>query len=66
MYIAGKTEYGDTVFWGHGRWHDSIADAESFGTMSGYFKIGMLESEYIDSPEQYNYRGVRIVSIREW
>ena len=39
MYIVGKTEDGDTLYWGNGRWHESIEDAESFGVMRGHFKI---------------------------
>jgi len=64
MYIVAKTEDGDTLYWGYGRWHESIVDAESFGVMSGHFKMGMLEVDYIDDPENYNYYGSRIVSIR--
>ena len=66
MYIVGKTEDGDTLYWGNGRWHESIEDAESFGVMRGHFKMGELEAYYIDDYERYNYRGKRIVSIREY
>lgn len=63
MYIVGKTEYGDTVYWGYGNWRESIADAESFGTMGGHFKMGELEATYVDTYNPSTYRGVRIVSI---
>lgn len=65
MYIVAKTEDNETLYWGYGRWHESISDAESFGTFGGHFKMGELESMYVDDPERYNYHGTRIVSIRE-
>ena len=65
MYIVAKTEDGDTLYWGYGRWHEYLSEAESFGTFGGHFKMGELEANYIDDPDNYNYRGSRIISIRE-
>ncbi len=64
MYIVAKTEDGDILYWGYGGWSEDFSDAESFGTMSGHFKMGELEVDYIDDPDNYNYYGSRIISIR--
>ena len=64
MYIVANTEDGDTLFWSYTHWTEDFSDAESFGLMSGHFKIGELEVDYIDDSDNYNYHGSRITSIR--
>ncbi len=65
MYIAAKTEDGDVIYWGYGAWRESIYDAESFGALSGAFKMGELEAEYVDTSTPRTYKGARILYIRE-
>ena len=64
MFIVGKTEEGDVVYWNGDNWSYDMEDAESYGAFRGNFKLGELEVEYLDDYDPKLFRGMRIVAIR--
>ena len=62
MYIAGRTEEDEVVFWNGYTWTYDSSEASEYGSFLGSFEKGQLEANYLEEPRR-TWNGLYIVRI---